>query len=173
MPLWPWSLWELAPWVRQALKIVPFGGNLGFAEVSQMWNLPGLNVESHVDPLRSPWSEVVAHRPPRPLVHLFEISGPVRSFFSFFCLFSGISCACRRAVGGSGCAGRFGGAGIGFPGALTPTVRGLLSAPGAGRVPSRAVPVRRGCRRGCFCGSAGDSWAWPERWAFGFGFFRP
>ena len=54
------------------------------------------NVESYVEPLRSPRSGVVDHRPPRPLVHLFEISGPVRSFFSFFCLFSG----CPRPLWG-------------------------------------------------------------------------
>ena len=28
-----------------------------------MWSLPGLNVESHVEPLLSPRSGVVAHRP--------------------------------------------------------------------------------------------------------------
>ena len=88
-----------------------------------MWGLPGLNVEPYVEPLRSRRSEVVAHRPPRPLVHLSQISGLVRSFFFLFCLFSGISCACRRAVVGFGCVERFGGAGFGFSGALKPTVR--------------------------------------------------
>ena len=39
----------------------------------QMWSLSGLNVEPH----RSPRSGVVAHRPLRPLVHLFQLSGPV------------------------------------------------------------------------------------------------
>ena len=65
-----------------------------------MWSPPGLNVESYVEPLSSRRSGVVAQRPPRPLVHLSQISGPVRSFFFLFCLFSGISCACRRAVCG-------------------------------------------------------------------------
>ena len=87
-----------------------------------MWSPPGLDVESYVEPLRSPRSGVVDHRPPRPLVHLFQISGPVRSFFSNLCLFSGCFVACRGAVGGSGCAGRFEGAGLGFPGAAKPTV---------------------------------------------------
>ena len=40
--------------------------------------------------------------PPGPLVHLSQISGPVRSFFSNFYLFSGCFVACRGAVGGSG-----------------------------------------------------------------------
>ena len=43
----------------------------------QMWSLPGLNVEPHVEPLRSCRSGVAAHKPPRPLVHLSQISGPV------------------------------------------------------------------------------------------------
>ena len=50
----------------------------------QMWSPPCLNVEPNVEPLRSRRSAVVAHRPPRPLVHLSRISGPVRSFFSCF-----------------------------------------------------------------------------------------
>ena len=107
---------------------------------TQMWSPPGLNVESYVEPLRSPRSGVMAHRPPRPLVHLSQISGPVRSFFFLSCLFSGISCACRRAVVGFGCVERFGGAGIGFSGALKPTV-GVTVGAGSGCVPSRAVPV--------------------------------
>ena len=67
----------------------------------QMWSPPGLNVESYVEPLPSPRSEVVTHMPRRPLVHLFEISGSVRSFFSNLCLFSGCFVACRGAMGGS------------------------------------------------------------------------
>ena len=89
----------------------------------QMWSPPGLNVESYVEPLPRRRSGVVDHRPPRPLVHLSQISGPVRSFFSNCCLFSRISCACRRALRGSGCVGRLRGAGLGCPGALKPTVR--------------------------------------------------
>ena len=90
---------------------------------SQMWSLPGLNVESYVELLRSRRSRVVAHRPLGPLVHLSQLSGPVRSFFSLFCLFSGISVPCRGAVVGFGCVGRFSGADFGFSGALKPTVR--------------------------------------------------
>ena len=81
--------------------------------MSEMWSLPGLNVEPHVESLLRRRSGVVANRPLRPLVHLSQISGPVRSFFFLSCLFSGISCACRRAVVGFGCVERFGGAGIG------------------------------------------------------------
>ena len=88
-----------------------------------MWSPLGLDVEFYVEPRLRRRSGVVAHRPPGPLVHLSQISGPVRSFFFLFCLFSGISCACRRAVVGFGCVGRFRGAGLGCPGALKPTVR--------------------------------------------------
>ena len=38
--------------------------------MNQMWSPPGLNVESYVEPLRSPRSGVVAHRPPRSLGQL-------------------------------------------------------------------------------------------------------
>ena len=76
-------------------------------------------------------SGVVADTPPRPLVHLFKISGPVRPFFSNLCLFSGCFVACRGAVGGSGWAGRFEGAGLGFPGAAKPTVGVTVGAAGA------------------------------------------
>ncbi len=48
-----------------------------------MWSHPRLNVETHAESLRSPRSGVVAHRPPRSLVHLSQISGPVRYFFLF------------------------------------------------------------------------------------------
>ena len=58
--------------------------------MSEMWSLPGLNVEPHVESLLRRRSGVVANRPPRPLVHLSQISGPVRSFFFQFC-------ACFRA----------------------------------------------------------------------------
>ena len=88
-----------------------------------MWSPPGLNVETNVEPLLRRRSRVVAQRPPRPLVHLSQISGPVRSFFFLFCLFSRISCACQRAVVGFGCVGRFGWPVWVFPGALKPTVR--------------------------------------------------
>ena len=37
----------------------------------QMWSRSLLNVESYVEPLRSPRSRVVAHRPPRPIGDLF------------------------------------------------------------------------------------------------------
>ena len=49
-----------------------------------MWSPLGLDVEFYVEPRLRRRSGVVAHRPLGPLVHLFEISGPVRSFFSFF-----------------------------------------------------------------------------------------
>ena len=49
-----------------------------------MWSPRCLNVEPHVEPLRSRRSGVVAHRPLRPLVHLSQISGLVRPFFSCF-----------------------------------------------------------------------------------------
>ena len=92
-----------------------------------MWSPPGFNVESYVESLLRRRSRVVAHRPPRPLVHLSQISGPVRSFFFLFCLFSGISCACRRAVVGFGCVGRLRVRVWVFPGALKPTVRVMTS----------------------------------------------
>ncbi len=88
-----------------------------------MWSPPVLNVEPCVEPLRSRRSGVVAHRPPGPLVHLSKISGPVRPFFSFSCLFSGVSSACWRAVRISGCVGRVGWLVWVFSGALKPTVR--------------------------------------------------
>ena len=87
-----------------------------------MWSVTLSNVEPPRNTLLRRRSGVVAHRPLGPLVHLFQISGPVRSFFSNLCLFSGCFVACRGAVGGSGCAGRFEGAGLGFPGAAKPTV---------------------------------------------------
>ena len=49
-----------------------------------MWSPLGLDVESNVEPRLRRRSGVVAHRPPRPLVHLSQISGPVRSFFPDF-----------------------------------------------------------------------------------------
>ena len=93
-----------------------------------MWSHPGLNVETYVETLRSRRSGVMADTPLRPLVHLSQISGPVRSFFSLLCLFSGISCACRRAVVGFGCVGRFGWPVWVFLGALKPTVRVTVGA---------------------------------------------
>ena len=107
-----------------------------------MWRPLGLNVEPHVEPLRNRRSGVVAHRPLGPLVHLSQISGPVRSFFFLFCLFSGISCACRRAVVVLGCVGRFG-----WPVWVVRARQSrqqlgfTVGAAGAGCVPSRAVPV--------------------------------
>ena len=71
-----------------------------------MWSATPSNVEPPRNALLSRRSGVVADTPLRPLVHLFEISGPVRSFFSFFCLFSGLSCACRRRVRGVCLVGR-------------------------------------------------------------------
>ena len=55
-----------------------------------MWSPPGLDVESNVEPRLRRRSGVVADSPLGPLVHLFQISGPVRSFFSHSCLFSGL-----------------------------------------------------------------------------------
>ena len=53
---------------------IPFYWRPFLSRVSQqMWSPPGLNVESHVESLRSPRSGVVAHRPLGPLVHLFQI----------------------------------------------------------------------------------------------------
>ena len=67
-----------------------------------------------MESLRSRRSRVVAHRPPRPLVHLSQISGPVRSFFPVLARSWGFSVAYRAAVGGSGCVGRLRGAGFGL-----------------------------------------------------------
>ena len=72
-------------------------------------------------------SEVVDHRPLGPLVHLSQISGPVRSFFSLFACFRGFLLPVGVLRGVLGCAGRLRGAGLGCPGALKPTARGLLS----------------------------------------------
>ena len=93
----------------------------------QMWSLAGLNVESYVEPPRRPRSRVVDHRPPGPLVHLSQISGPVRSFSPAFARFRGFLLPVGVLRGVLGCAGRLRGAGLGCPGALKPTVRGLLS----------------------------------------------
>ena len=90
-----------------------------------------MDVESNVEPRLRRRSGVVADSPLGPLVHLFQISGPVRSFFSHSCLFSGSSAACRGAVGGSGCVGRLGGAGLGCPGAAKPTVGVTVGVAGA------------------------------------------
>ena len=79
-----------------------------------MWSPPGLNVESYVEPLQSPRSGMMADMPLGPLAHLFQISGPVRSFFSNLCLFSGISCACLGAVVGFVCVERLRAAGLGL-----------------------------------------------------------
>ena len=59
-----------------------------------MWSPPGLNVES----LLRRRSRVAAHRPPRPLVQLSQISGPVRSSFPVFARSWGFSAAYRAAV---------------------------------------------------------------------------
>ena len=151
----------------------PLGCPNSHTATSQMWIPPGLNVETNVEPLRSRRSGVVAHRPLRPLVHLSQISGPVRSFFLFFPVLGGFLLPVGVLWEVLGALGGFGVA-VWVVRARQSRQWGVtVGAAGAGRVPSRAVPVRRGCRRGCFCGSAGDSWAWPERWAFGFGFFRP
>ena len=106
-----------------------------------MWSHPGLNVETYVETLRSRRSGVMADTPPRSLVHLSQISGPVRSFFSVFACFRRFSVAYRAAVGGSGWAGRLRGAGLGCPGALKPTVRVTVGA--AGRLVTLG-PGRRG-----------------------------
>ena len=86
--------------------------------------------------------------PPRSLVHLFEISGPVRPFLSSFCLFSGVPCAYWRAVVGFGCVGRLGWLVWAFSGALKPTVRGVtVGAWGAAVVyPGGALGVRLSVR---------------------------
>ena len=88
-----------------------------------MWSPPGFNVESYVESLRSPMSGVVDQRPPRPLVHLSQISGPVSPFFPVFARSWGFSVACRGAVGSFRCVGRLRGAGLGCPGAAKPTAR--------------------------------------------------
>ena len=72
-----------------------------------------LNVEPSRKRRLRPRSGVVADSPLRPLVHLSQISGPVRSFFPVFARSWGFPVAYRAAVGSSGCAGRLGCAGLG------------------------------------------------------------
>ena len=57
--------------------------------------LPPSNVEPPQNPLLSRRSGVVADTPLRPLVHLFEISGPVRSFCPVFGHFRCLSGCCE------------------------------------------------------------------------------
>ena len=92
-----------------------------------------------MEPLLRRRSRLVAHRPPRPLVQLSQISGPVRSFFLFLPVLGVFSCL-SACCDGSWVRWEASSAGLGLFGRAKADSKGLLSAPGAGCVPSRAAP---------------------------------
>ena len=104
-----------------------------------MWGPPGLNVEPNVEPLRSPRSGVVAHRPPGPLVHLSKISGPVRPFSCLLAYFRAFPPPVGLLWWVLGALGGFVWLVWAFSGALKPTVRVYCGA-GAAEVLSGRCP---------------------------------
>lgn len=76
-----------------------------------MWSPLGLDVESYVEPRLRRRSGVVAHRPLRPLGHLYEMNWPFSGEIGVFGGFGGFSAVAR---GVSGCFGQR----VGVPGGL-------------------------------------------------------